>query len=54
MGVSWHMGVVRLDDRLLKEIRELLKKEENKYKYGSISSFINYVIFQELNKGVKK
>lgn len=48
------MAVVRIDDKLLKMLREELKKEENKYKYGSsVSSLINYLIFNGLNGGKK-
>jgi len=53
------MGVVRIDDSLLKRIKQALKEEDNKYKYGSVSSFLNYLIYQELKevnppKSIKK
>lgn len=45
------MGVVRIDDKLLKELKDILRKEENKYRYGSIASFINSIIYEKLKKG---
>ncbi len=47
------MGVVRLDDVLLKKVKQILKEEDNKYKYGSVASFINSLVYEKL-KGVKK
>ena len=44
------MAVVRVDDKLLKEVKQLLKNEENKYKYGSIASFINSVLYDKLKE----
>lgn len=50
------MGVVRIDDELLKKLLKELEKPENKYKYPSISNFINLVVYEKLNKikGQKK
>ena len=49
------MAVVRIDDELLKKLKEFLKRDENRYKYNSISSLINYIIYEKLNqKGDKK
>lgn len=42
------MAVVRIDDALLKKIKELLKKDENRYRYSSLASFINSVIHEKL------
>ena len=42
------MGVVRIDDRLERDIGKLLKKEENKYKYPSKSAFLNIIIYEKL------
>ena len=47
------MGVVRIDDKLLKEIKELIEKECNKYHYPSVSAFINNTIYERL-KEIKK
>jgi len=47
------MGVVRIDDELLEQAKEFLKKDENKYKYSSLSSFLNFIIHNEL-KELKK
>ena len=49
------MGVVRIDDKLKKEVLEYISKEDNKYSYPNISTFINSAIFEKLKKsnGVK-
>lgn len=44
------MAVVRIDDRLLEKIKEYLRNNDNRYQYPSISSFINNVIYEKLNK----
>ncbi|MDP1729320.1 MAG: hypothetical protein Q8L27_03910 [archaeon] len=48
------MAVVRLDDELLKKLKEILKKEDNKYKYSSIASFINSIVYDKIKSEVKK
>lgn len=48
------MAVVRIDDRLLKKIKEFLDHNDNKYQYPSIAAFINNVIYEKLNKMGKK
>ncbi len=42
------MGVVRIDDRLLKSLKEILKREENRYRYSSIASFVNSIVHERL------
>ena len=44
------MGVVRIDDNLLDEIKKLLDENGNKYKYPSISAFINCAVYEKLQK----
>lgn len=48
------MAVVRVDDKLLKKLKEILKKEENKYRYGSIASFINSIVYDKIKLEEKK
>ena len=43
------MAVVRVADKLLKEIRSLLDKNENKYQYPSIAAFVNSAVYEKLN-----
>lgn len=44
------MAVVRIDDGLLKQLKEELKKEGNRYRYGnSVSSLINYLVYRGLS-----
>jgi hypothetical protein len=45
------MAVVRIDDKLLGQLKEELRKDENKYKYGSLSSLINSIIHKEMIRG---
>jgi hypothetical protein len=47
------VGVVRIDDELLKKLKELLKKEENKYKYSSLASFVNSIVHDKIKDEVK-
>lgn len=50
------MGVVRVDDELIKEIQEWLIQNGNKYEHPNISSFVNKAVYEKLkkNKKVKK
>jgi len=42
------MGVIRIDDKLQKEIEGWIKENGNKYQYPSISSFVNSAIYEKL------
>jgi len=44
------MGVVRIDDELLKKVKEWMKKSENKYRYSSASAFINRAVYEKLKR----
>ena len=44
------MGIVRIDDKLQKEIQEWIKKNGNKYQHPSITSFINSAIYEKIQK----
>ncbi|MCK4729903.1 MAG: hypothetical protein KAT28_01150 [Candidatus Aenigmarchaeota archaeon] len=44
------MGVVRVDDKLQKDIQKWIKKNGNKYQYPSITAFINNAIYEKLKK----
>ena len=44
------MGVVRIDDKLQKEILYWIKKDGNKYKHSSITSFINSAIYEKIQR----
>lgn len=50
------MAVVRIDDELLKRIKEYIQHNDNKYQYPTVACFINNVIYEKLNKisGKKK
>jgi hypothetical protein len=48
------MAVVRINKKLLDEIKKYIEKEENAYKYPSISSFVNIAVFEKLNNDKKK
>ena len=50
------MAVVRIDDKILKEIKRFLQLDENKYQHPSISAFINYALYEKIEKmnGKKK
>lgn len=44
------MATVRIDDELLEKIKVLIEMDENKYKYPSVSAFINNSIYEKLKK----
>ena len=46
------MGVVRVDDKLVKEVQEWLDDNGNKYMHPTISAFVNNAIYERL-KAVK-
>ena len=43
------MGVVRIDDKLHKEVKELLKNNNN-YQFSSVSAFIDNAVYEKLKK----
>ena len=47
------MGVVRIDDKLIKAVQEWLDENGNKYKHPTLSSFVNNAVYEKL-KGLKK
>ena len=47
------MGVVRIDDKLIKEVKEWLDKNGNQYKHPTLSAFINNAVYEKL-KELKK
>ncbi|MBI2173319.1 MAG: hypothetical protein HYT73_03895 [Candidatus Aenigmarchaeota archaeon] len=42
------MPVVRIDKKLLQEIKDLIGKEENRYQYPSAAAFVNSAVFEKL------
>lgn len=44
------MGVVRIDDKLIKEVQYWLNENGNKYKHPSISAFVNNAIYEKLKE----
>lgn len=52
------MATVRVDDKLLEEIKEWIKKNGNKFECPTVTAFINNAIYKKLkevnNVGVKK
>ena len=46
------MAVVRINDELLKEVKKVINSGKNKYKFLSISGFIENAILEKL-EGVK-
>ena len=44
------MAVVRIADKLLKEIRSFIDSDENRYKYPSVAAFVNNAIYEKLNR----
>lgn len=48
------MAVVRIADKLLREIRSFLDKDDNRYQYPSIAAFVNIAIYEKLNSKRKR
>lgn len=44
------MATVRIDDQLLGKIKKWLNNNGNKYKFPSVSAFINNSIYEKLKK----
>jgi len=44
------MGTVKIDDKLLKEIREWLKENDHRYKHPTIKSFVNNAVHEKLSR----
>ena len=44
------MAVVRIDDKLLREIKKFLQRDENRYRHPSVSAFINYALYEKIEK----
>ena len=47
------MGVVRIDDKLLKDVQKWLNENGNKYKHPTLSAFVNNAVYDKL-KELKK
>lgn len=45
-----NMGVVRVDDKLIKKVQDWLDRNGNKYKHPSLSAFVNNAIYEKLHK----
>lgn len=48
MGVV--MGVVRIDDKLIKEVQAWLDENGNKYKHPTLSAFVNNAVYEKLKE----
>jgi hypothetical protein len=44
------MGVVRIDDKLMKEVQEWLDKNGNRYTHPTISAFVNNAVYEKLKE----
>ena len=44
------MGVVRIDDEIQKKLEEFLGEGDNKYKYPSLTSFVNNAVLEKIKK----
>ena len=44
------VAVVRIDDKLLREIRKFLQRDENRYQHPSVSAFINYALYEKITR----
>ncbi len=42
------MGVVRIDDKLIKQVQKWLDDNGNKYRHPSLSAFVNNAVYEKL------
>jgi PIN domain nuclease of toxin-antitoxin system len=50
MVVEKKSGVVRIDSKLSKRVKELLEKEDNRAYCSSLASFVNVAVIEMLEK----
>lgn len=50
MGKVDKASVVKIDSSLLKEVEELINKEENRLKFANKKQFVNIAVYELLNK----
>lgn len=48
------MGVVRVDNKLHKEMQGWIKKNGNKYNFPTVSAFVNQAIYEKLKNSKNK
>jgi hypothetical protein len=48
------MSVVRINKKLLQEIKKCIEKEEHIYTYPSVSAFVNNAVFEKLKQVNRK
>ena len=48
------MAVIRVDEELLKEIKEFIKKGENRFDFPSVKAFVDKAILKMLKEKGKK
>ena len=44
------MGVIRIDNKLHQKLQDWIDKNGNKYKFPSLTSFVNNAIYEKLKK----
>jgi predicted nucleotide-binding protein (sugar kinase/HSP70/actin superfamily) len=44
------MGVVRIDDKLIKDIQKWLGENGHKYKFPTLSAFVNNAVYEKLKE----
>ena len=46
--------VVKIDEGLLKKVKNLIKKSSMKIKYSNVKQFVNIAVLEKLEKEAKK
>jgi len=46
--------VVKIDEGLLKRVKNLIKKKSMKIKYSNVKQFVNIAVLEKLEKEVKR
>lgn len=50
MVTGERMSVVRIDDKLMKEVQKWLDENGNKYKHPTVSAFVNNAVYEKLSR----
>lgn len=48
------MAVIKIDDELLKKVREYVMKGDNKFDYPTVKSFVDKAVYVYLKEKIKK
>ncbi|MBI2134493.1 hypothetical protein HYU09_00750 [Candidatus Woesearchaeota archaeon] len=48
------MAVIKIDDKLLKEVKRFIREDDNRFDYPTIKSFVDKAVYVYLKKRQEK